>query len=131
VLPEREAAGAEPPSSEGDDRPGREVLGDGVEVGEDQPGDIVSGQRIRRAHKDEIVPPDRFHPVDEKSTALHGYVIRKRDRYYAVIYEGRDSVNGKERRSWHPAPAPIVPRPNASPPSWPPWTTVESTRCGR
>lgn len=30
--------------------------------------------------------------------------MKKRgDRYYAVIYEGRDPVTGKERRSWHPA----------------------------
>jgi integrase len=34
---------------------------------------------------------------------MHGYVIRKRDRYYAVIYEGLDPVTGRERRSWHPA----------------------------
>lgn len=34
---------------------------------------------------------------------MHGYVTRKRDRYYAVIYEGLDPVNGRERRSWHAA----------------------------
>jgi len=34
---------------------------------------------------------------------MHGYVAKRRDRYYAVIYEGRDPVTGKERRSWHPA----------------------------
>jgi integrase len=34
---------------------------------------------------------------------MHGYVIRKRDRYYAVIYEGLDPVTGREQRSWHPA----------------------------
>ena len=34
---------------------------------------------------------------------MHGHVARKRDRYYAVIYEGLDPVTGKERRSWHPA----------------------------
>lgn len=34
---------------------------------------------------------------------MKGYVARKRDRYYAVIYEGTDPVTGKERRSWHPA----------------------------
>src|SRR5690606_33757461 len=32
-----------------------------------------------------------------------GHLARKRDRYYAVIYEGLDPVTGKERRSWHPA----------------------------
>ena len=32
---------------------------------------------------------------------MHGHVIRKRDRYYAVIYEGLDPVAGRERRSWH------------------------------
>jgi integrase len=34
---------------------------------------------------------------------MHGYVTRKRDRYYAVIYEGLDPVTGRERRTWHPA----------------------------
>ena len=34
---------------------------------------------------------------------MHGYVAKRRDRYYAVIYEGRDPVTGKERRRWHPA----------------------------
>jgi integrase len=34
---------------------------------------------------------------------MHGYVARKRDRYYAVIYEGLDPITGRERRSWHPA----------------------------
>jgi integrase len=34
---------------------------------------------------------------------MKGYVARKRDRYYAVIYEGTDPVTGKERRAWHPA----------------------------
>ncbi len=34
---------------------------------------------------------------------MKGYVRRRGDRYYAVIYEGRDPVTGKERRTWHPA----------------------------
>jgi integrase len=34
---------------------------------------------------------------------MRGYVKKRGNRYYAVIYEGRDSVTGKERRSWHPA----------------------------
>lgn len=34
---------------------------------------------------------------------MNGYVAMRRGRYYAVIYEGRDPVTGKERRSWHPA----------------------------
>lgn len=34
---------------------------------------------------------------------MKGYVARKRDRYYAVIYDGLDPVTGRERRSWHPA----------------------------
>lgn len=34
---------------------------------------------------------------------MKGYVAKRRDRYYAVIYEGRDPVTGKERRSWYPA----------------------------
>jgi integrase len=34
---------------------------------------------------------------------MRGYVARKGDRWYAVIYEGTDPVTGKERRRWHPA----------------------------
>jgi integrase len=34
---------------------------------------------------------------------MNGYVARKRDRYYAVIYEGLDPITGRKRRSWHPA----------------------------
>src|SRR5688500_7104622 len=34
---------------------------------------------------------------------MRGYVKKRGDRYYAVIYEGRDPVTGKERRRWQPA----------------------------
>ena len=34
---------------------------------------------------------------------MKGYVTRKGDRWYAVIYEGIDPVTGQERRSWHAA----------------------------
>jgi integrase len=34
---------------------------------------------------------------------MQGHVARKRDRYYAVIYEGLDPITGREKRSWHPA----------------------------
>ena len=34
---------------------------------------------------------------------MNGYVRRKGDRWYAVIYEGIDPATGKERRSWHAA----------------------------
>lgn len=34
---------------------------------------------------------------------MKGYVRQRRGRFYAVVYEGRDPVTGKERRSWHPA----------------------------
>lgn len=34
---------------------------------------------------------------------MKGYVAKKGDRWYAVIYEGLDPATGKERRSWHPA----------------------------
>ena len=33
---------------------------------------------------------------------MRGYVARKGDRWYAVVYEGRDPVTGKELRRWHP-----------------------------
>ncbi len=34
---------------------------------------------------------------------MKGYVARKGNRWYAVVYEGVDPVTGRERRSWHPA----------------------------
>ena len=34
---------------------------------------------------------------------MRGYVARKGDRFYAVIYEGIDPITGRERRRWHPA----------------------------
>jgi len=34
---------------------------------------------------------------------MKGYVAKKGDRWYAVIYEGLDPVTGKERHSRHPA----------------------------
>lgn len=34
---------------------------------------------------------------------MKGYVARKGDRWYAVIYEGLDPATGKELRRWHPA----------------------------
>jgi integrase len=34
---------------------------------------------------------------------MQGYVARKGNRYYAVIYEGIDPLTGRERRRWHPA----------------------------
>jgi len=33
---------------------------------------------------------------------MKGYVARKGNRWYAVIYDGLDPVTGRERRSWHP-----------------------------
>ncbi len=34
---------------------------------------------------------------------MKGYVAKKGDRWYAIIYEGLDPVAGKELRRWHPA----------------------------
>jgi integrase len=34
---------------------------------------------------------------------MKGYVARKGDRWYAVIYDGLDPVTGRERRRWRPA----------------------------
>ena len=34
---------------------------------------------------------------------MKGYVAKKGDRWYAVIYEGIDPVTGRERRTWHAA----------------------------
>lgn len=34
---------------------------------------------------------------------MRGYVVNKGGRFYAVIYEGRDPITGREQRSWHPA----------------------------
>lgn len=38
-----------------------------------------------------------------KEDIMNGYVAQRRGRFYAVIYQGRDPVTGKELRSWHPA----------------------------
>jgi hypothetical protein len=40
--------------------------------------------------------------MSSKEDIMKGHVRQRRGRYYAVIYEGRDPVTGKERRSWHP-----------------------------
>jgi integrase len=42
-------------------------------------------------------------PDQEEHIDMQGYVARKGDRYYAVIYEGTDPITGRERRRWHPA----------------------------
>lgn len=34
---------------------------------------------------------------------MKGYVARKGNRWYAVVYEGIDPATGRERRKWHPA----------------------------
>ena len=34
---------------------------------------------------------------------MKGYVVGKGNQFYAVIYEGRDPITGRERRRWHPA----------------------------
>ncbi len=34
---------------------------------------------------------------------MQGYVVRKGNQHYAVIYEGLDPISGRERRRWHPA----------------------------
>ena len=58
---------------------------------------------------------------------MHGYVARKHDRYYAVIYEGLDPVTGRERRSWHPAGTDRQ-APSASPCGWRPSGRAATTR---
>ncbi len=45
--------------------------------------------------------PDRRTPG--RSTAVKGYVAKKGNQFYAVIYEGLHPVTGKEKRTWHPA----------------------------
>ena len=34
---------------------------------------------------------------------MTGYITRKNNHWYVVIYEGLDPATGKERRKWHPA----------------------------
>jgi hypothetical protein len=41
--------------------------------------------------------------MKHEEITMKGYVVRRRNRYYAVIYEGLDPVTGRDRRSWHPA----------------------------
>lgn len=38
-----------------------------------------------------------------KESLMDGYVARKGNRWYAVIYEGLDPVTGREIRRWHAA----------------------------
>ena len=42
-------------------------------------------------------------PAERRINIVKGYVARKGDRYYAIIYEGIDPITGRERRRWHPA----------------------------
>ncbi len=30
------------------------------------------------------------------------YIVQRKDRFYAVAYDGLDPITGKERRRWHP-----------------------------
>jgi hypothetical protein len=61
---------------------------------------------------------------------MRGYVARKGDRWYAVVYEGRDPVTGKELRRWHPG---GTTREEAEKLAarWRPRRTDATTRCGR
>jgi hypothetical protein len=31
------------------------------------------------------------------------YIMQRKDRFYAVAYDGLDPMTGRERRRWHPA----------------------------
>jgi len=41
--------------------------------------------------------------VPGRRAVMKSYVAKKRNRYYAVIYEGLDPITGKEIRTWHRA----------------------------
>lgn len=47
--------------------------------------------------------PPGGSPAVGRETHLRGYVAKRRGRFYAVIYEGIDTITGRERRQWHPA----------------------------
>jgi integrase len=32
-----------------------------------------------------------------------GYLVQRKERFYAVVYDGRDPLTGRERRTWHTA----------------------------
>jgi hypothetical protein len=40
--------------------------------------------------------------MERKENNMNGYV-KRRGRFYAVIYEGLDPITGRERRRWYPA----------------------------
>ena len=61
---------------------------------------------------------------------MKGYVARKGDRWYAVIYEGPTRSAGGNAGAGIP-PAPSGPTPNASPPDLPANTSSPTTRRGR
>jgi hypothetical protein len=48
------------------------------------------------------LPPTGRSPAS-KEESMKGYVARKGNCYYAVIYEGTDPLTGRDRRRWYPA----------------------------
>jgi hypothetical protein len=40
-------------------------------------------------------------PVDLEDKM--GYLVQRKGRFYAVVYDGRDPLAGRERRTWHAA----------------------------
>ena len=41
--------------------------------------------------------------TEPRRPTVTGYITRKNNHWYVVIYEGLDPATGKERRKWHPA----------------------------
>ena len=33
---------------------------------------------------------------------MRGHIVKRRSRYYAVVYEGTDPATGKGRHRWYP-----------------------------
>lgn len=74
--------------------------------------------------------PDRPDPGELGGTAMKGHVARKRDRYYAVTYEGMTPSTARRGRAG-PLPAPTALKPKPSPPASRPNATAATRRSAR
>lgn len=74
--------------------------------------------------------PDRPDPGELGGTAMKGHVARKRDRYYAVTYEGMTPSTARRGRA-EPLPAPTALKPKPSPPASRPNATAATRRSAR
>jgi hypothetical protein len=110
--------GTEVPAGDGStgdqlrDRQGRRITASGASLTDCCPNPrVVSGHPDHRRVGDPVnLDADRrFCAMSagsinrQRKSSNAGDVVEKGGRFYAVIYEGRDPITGRERRSWHAA----------------------------